>query len=206
MLKIWGRRNSVNVKKVVWAVEEMGLPYELTEAGMSFGLTKEPWFLAMNPNGLVPVIQDGETTLWESNAIVRYLGGQYGSGSLSPAGPAARAQADKWMDWSVTTLYPHFRDIFWNLVRERPENRDMQAVEKGCTRCGELLGMVDAVLARQPFLSGERLGIGDIPLGCYAYGYFELPISRPDLPNLTAWYQGLKARPAYRKAVVIPLT
>lgn len=206
MLKVWGRRNSVNVKKVLWTLEEAGAPYELTEAGMSFGLTTEPWFLAMNPNAMIPVIRDGDLVLWESNAIVRYLAARYAPGSLFPADPGPRAAADKWMDWGLATFFPIFREAFLTLVRVPPEQRDMAMVERNLARSGELLAIADAALARQPYLSGETLGIGDIPLGCYCYAWFELPISRPDLPNLAAWYARIKARPAYGKAVMVPLT
>lgn len=206
MLKIWGRRNSVNVKKVLWCAEEAGVASELTEAGMAFGLNNEPWFRALNPNGLVPLIRDGDVTLWESNAIVRYLAAKYAPGSLSAIDPGVRGQADKWMDWSVSAVAPAFRDVFWNLVRTAPEKRDMAAVAAGVERCGALFAIVDAELAQRPFLSGEDLGIGDIPLGCQAYGWFELPITRPDLPHFAAWYERLQARPAYRRTVAIGLT
>ncbi|SHF75277.1 Glutathione S-transferase [Modicisalibacter ilicicola DSM 19980] len=206
MLKIWGRTNSVNVKKVLWCAEELGLDFERIDAGGQFGLVDEPAYRQMNPNGLVPCIQDGDLVVWESNAIVRYLCAKYGAGVLYAEDPAERAAADKWMDWTTSTFAVPFRAIFWNLVRIPTAQRDIQAIDDGLETCTKLLPRVDEALAERPFLSGSRFGMGDIPLGCFAYLWFELPIERPALPNLDAWYQRLTTRPAYRKQVMIPVT
>jgi glutathione S-transferase len=206
MLTIWGRSNSNNVKKVLWCAEEIGLPYEAIPAGGAFGLTADPAYRAMNPNGLVPTIRDGDFVLWESNAIVRYLAGRYADGTLAPESPTLRASADRWMDWTTSSFAAPFRDVFWGMVRTPPDQRDMAAIEAGRARCASLLAMVDQALAEQPYLSGPSFGMGDIPLGCFAYAWFAMPIERPDLPHLSAWYERLSARPAYRKAVMIPLS
>jgi len=206
MLRIWGRGNSSNVKKVLWCAEEIGLAYEQIPAGGAFGIVGSPEYRAMNPNGLVPTIEDDGLVLWESNAIVRYLCAHYSAGLLYEEGPAARALADRWMDWSTTTFAAAYRDLVWNLVRTAPEARDMEAVEAGRKRFAEGLPIADAVLARQPFLSGERLGMGDFPLGVLIHAWFQLPIERPDLPALAAWYDRLMERPAYEKVVALPLT
>lgn len=206
MLKLWGRNNSTNVKKPLWCLEELKVPYTRIDAGGAFGIVGEPEFVAKNPNKLVPCLEDGELVLWESNAIVRYLAARYGEGSLWNTDPAQRAEADKWMDWATSTLAAPFRPVFWNMVRTAPEQRDMAAVQTGLAECSKLLTIVDQTLATQPYLSGESLGMGDIPLGCFAYAWFEMPIERPDLPHLRDWYDRLRQRPAYQVAVLTPLT
>lgn len=206
MLKIWGRANSTNVKKVLWCVEELGLDYERIDAGGAFGLVDDPAYRHLNPNGLVPTLQDGDLVLWESNAIVRYLADAYGGGELRADDPAARASAEKWMDWTSTSIAGPFRDLFWNVVRRSPEQRNEEELRSGRKRSGELLAIADAALAQQPYLSGETFGVGDIPLGCFAYAWFEMPIERPDMPALRAWYDRLRQRQPYQKAVMTPLT
>jgi glutathione S-transferase len=206
MLKIWGRVNSSNVRKVLWCAEELGLSYERIEAGGAHGVVNDPAYRALNPNGLVPCLEDDGLVLWESNAIVRYLAARHGAGTLWPEDAKVRAAADKWMDWTTSTFGPHYRDIFWNLVRRPPQERVAAEVSRGLDSCGRLLAIVDKALANQPYLSGEQVGIGDIPLGCSIYGWFTMPIERPDLPHLAAWYQRLTERPAFRKGVMTPLT
>ncbi|MCQ4258925.1 glutathione S-transferase [Stutzerimonas stutzeri] len=206
MLKLWGRGNSTNVKKPLWCLEELEVPYTRVDAGGVFGIVGEPDFIAKNPNKLVPCLEDGELVLWESNAIVRYLAAQYGQGVLWNTDPAQRAQADKWMDWATSTLAAPFRPVFWNMVRTAPDQRDMAAVQAALEECGRLLAIADQALSTQPYLSGESLGMGDIPLGCYAYAWFEMPIERPDLPHLRDWFDRLRQRPAYQAAVLTPLT
>jgi len=206
MLRIWGRANSTNVKKVLWCAEELGLQYERIDAGMEHGVVDEPRYRALNPNGLVPCLQDGDFVLWESNAIVRYLAGRHGTGTLMPRDERVRAQADKWMDWTSLSFSGPFRDVLWNLCRVPPDQRDAAAVERGAERCGQLMVIADAALRAQPYLSGEQFGMGDIPLGCIAYAWFAFPIERPAVPALARWYERLQQRPAYRKAVMIPLS
>ena len=207
MLKIWGRKNSSNVRKALWIAEELGLDYESLNAGGAFGVIDQPEYLAKNPNGVVPMIEDGEFVLWESNTIVRYLAAQYAPDSaLCPASAKARAQAEKWMDWATSTLAGPFRPVFWGVVRTPAEQRDWTQINNAVTQVERLLGIVDAALARQPYLSGDEFGVGDIPLGCFAYAWFEMPIERTELPHLKAWYERLQARPAFQKAVMTPLT
>lgn len=206
MLKIWGRHNSSNVRKVLWCAEEIGLAYESIEAGGAFGRTDDPHYRAMNPNGLVPAIEDHGLPLWESNTIVRYLSARYALGTLYPEDPAERALGEKWMDWTTSSFAVAFRDLFWGTLRTAPEARDEASIAAAQTRSGELLAIADATLAQQPWLSGERFAMGDIPLGSFAYAWFEMPIERPALPHLRDWYERLRQRPAYRKGVMTPLT
>lgn len=206
MLKVWGRANSTNVKKVLWCADELGLAVERIDAGGEFGIVDDPDYRALNPNGLIPCLQDDALVLWESNAIVRYLMAQYGDEPLTAHDPARRAEADKWMDWATSTLTAPFRDVFLNAVRLPPDQRDKAIRDRGITECAMLLARVNAVLAGQPWLSGEALGMGDIPLGCMAYAWFEMPIERPTLVHLERWYQRLIERASYQRQVMTSLT
>ncbi|WP_442682550.1 glutathione S-transferase family protein [Stenotrophomonas sp. JC08] len=206
MLKIWGRRNSSNVRKVLWCAEEIGLPYESIEVGGTFGGTQSAEYRALNPNGLVPVIEDHGLPLWESNAIVRYLAARYALGTLYPVDVAERARSEQWMDWTSASFAVAFRDLFWGVVRTAPADRDEARIAAALVRCSDLLAVADTALAQQPWLSGEQFAMGDIPLGAFAYAWFEMPIQRPELPHLADWYARLQQRPAYRKGVMTPLT
>jgi len=205
MLKIWGRVNSVNVKKVLFAAEELGLKYERIDAGREFGVVNTPQYKKMNPNSLVPTIDDGGFVLWESHAIVRYLAAKHATGTLWPVDLKQRADSDRWMDWAFT-FQASLRTVFWNLVRTPPEKRDMQAVEEGRKKCAELLSIPDEALANRPYFAGNELTIGDIPLGCHVQIWMRLPIERPAHPNLSRWFDRLSARAAFKKIVDIPLS
>ncbi|MBB4725552.1 glutathione S-transferase [Xanthomonas euvesicatoria] len=204
-ITLWGRRNSSNVRKVLWCAEEAGVAYASIEVGGAFGGNTTPEYRALNPNGLVPTLQDGALVLWESNAIVRYLAAQYAP-ALYPHAPAERALGDRWMDWTTSTFAGVFRDLFWGVLRTPEAERDHARIAAALTHSGELLARADAALAQQPYLSGEQFAMGDIPLGSFIYAWFEMPIERPELPHLQAWYTRLRARPAYRRAVMTALT
>ncbi|WP_416423127.1 glutathione S-transferase [Pseudomonas sp. App30] len=207
MLKVWGRKNSSNVRKVLWCAEELQLPYQAIDAGGAFGLVNEAEYRSKNPNGRVPMIEDGELVLWESNAIVRYLCAQYGGESTwFNADPAARASADKWMDWTTSTLADPFKPLFWGVLRTPAEQQDWVQINAAFKAVVEVLAVANEALAQQPYLSGSEVGMGDIPLGCFIYAWFEMPIERPPMPHLEAWYERLQQRPAYRKAVMTALT
>ena len=207
MLKIWGRKNSSNVRKPLWAAEELGLDYEALDAGGAFGVVDTPEYRAMNPNGRVPVIEDDGFVLWESNVIVRYLLAKHAPASnWYPADPQARAIADKWMDWATASFASPFRTVFWGVLRTPADQQDWPAIRAAIKECTELLAMADQALADTPYLSGGEIGMGDIPLGSFIYAWFEMPIERAPQPHLQAWYERLKQRPAYRKAVMTALT
>ncbi|MBM3572246.1 MAG: glutathione S-transferase [Alphaproteobacteria bacterium] len=201
MLKVWGRRNSSNVQKVMWAIGELKLPHERADIGGPFGGNRDAAYLAKNPNGLVPTIEDGDFVLWESNAIVRYLAAKHDLGGLCPSHLQERASADRWMDWQVSTLGAAIFPMFWNLVRTPADKRDMKAVEESRVKTGEALKILDAQLARADFVAGKRFTMGDIPVGIMAYRWFAFPIERPNLPALKAWYDRLAARPAFQEHV-----
>lgn len=206
MLVIWGRNNSVNVQKVLWCCEEMAVAYRRIDAGGAFGVVNTPAYRKLNPNGLVPTIEDDGFVLWESNAIVRYLAAKPGAGGLWPADPKARARADQWMDWQVSTFWPAIRTLFMGLVRTPEPERDQQAIESSRLKTAEALAIVDAALESHPFLAGDAFSMGDIPLGCGIWRWMALPIERPPLPNVQRWFDALAARPAFRKIVMLPLT
>ncbi len=205
MLKIWGRTNSINVQKVMWTVAELGLAHERQDAGMAHGVVNEPWYAEINPNKLVPAIDDDGVVLWESNVIVRYLAGKHAAGTLMPTDPVARAKAEMWMDWQQTSL-PGFGTMFIGLIRTPPEKRDMAAIRAGQESTAAGLRLVDKYLADRSYMLGDRLTVADIPLGCVAYRWYGLPIERPQLPNLRAWYQRLTQRAAFKQHVMLPIT
>ena len=206
MLRIWGRVNSVNVKKVLWCAGELGLAYERIEAGMEHGVVGTPEYQRLNPNARVPTIDDEGFVLWESHAIVRYLSLKHGLGTLCPEDIRQRADADRWMDWTTAQLSGTFREVFWGMVRTAPEKRDLAFIEKNRLATAQTLDIVDKVLARQPFIAGERLTMGDIPLGCHVHLWMKMPIERPAHPHLSAWHGRLLEREAFRKSVDTPLT
>ena len=206
MLKIWGRRNSINVQKVLWTAEFCGLPYNSIEVGGAFGGTDTPQYLAMNPNKVVPTLQDGDVTIWESNSIVRYLAAKYGKDELYPADPAIRSHAERWMDWQLSTLGTPMRDLFWGYVRTPPEKRDPAALQRAFELASAAFRILDANLASHAFVAGDNFTMGDVPVGCFTYRWFSLPLDRPDLPHLARWYESLQTKPGYRKHIMVTMT
>ena len=207
MLKVWGRINSSNVRKVLWCVEELKLPYESIDAGGAFGVVDTPQYKAMNPNGRVPLIEDDGFALWESNTIVRYLLARYAPGSAWYAADVqARARADRWMDWTTSTFAEAFKPLFWGIVRTPEQEQDWIAINAAHKVCAQHLLVVEQALAEHPYLSGDEPGMGDIPLGSFIYSWFEMSIDHAPMPCLEAWYERLKARPAYQKAVMTAVT
>ena len=195
-LKIWGRMSSINVKKVVWTAQELGLEFQRNEAGGQFGLVKTPEYLRLNPNALVPVMEDGDFVLWESNVIVRYLCAKHSPGQLYPSDLRERFEAERWMDWQQTTFNPASRQGFWQLIRTAPEKRNAQAIRDSNAAVEALLATLDAQLGRHAFVAGDHFTMADMALGCEAHRWFGLPQPRESWPNVERWYQGLRARQA----------
>ena len=206
MVKIRGRTNSINVQKVLWCAGEIGLKYERVDAGLQFGKNREDWYLAMNPNGLVPTIEDDGLVLWESHTIVRYLAAKYGDGKLYPADLRTRADGERWMDWALSTLFLDSRNLFWELIRTPPEKRNPELIERSRKSLCDIWGRLDRALAGRKYVAGSDLTVGDIPVGAWAFRWYALPIERPELKNLRAWYERLTERPAYREHVMLPLS
>lgn len=204
MLKIWGRASSINVQKVMWLVAELGIAHERVDAGGVFGKTDTPEFAKLNPSRLVPVIEDGEFSLCESGAIIRYLAARHGRGTLLPDTLEGVAKADQWMEWTAFALYGDIiSTLFWGLVRTSAAERNVAAIATAEKRAGDRLAILDAHLAGRPYILGDHLTVADIPAGALMYRYFTLPIARPPLPNVAAWYARLGQRAAYAKHVMI---
>jgi glutathione S-transferase len=206
MLTIWGRRNSINVQKVLWCCGELKLKYQRIDAGMEHGVNNTPEYRAMNPNGLVPTINYDGFVLWESHAILRYLCGIHGVGTLWPGSPRAFAEADRWMEWYNTTMWNNLRPVFWNLVRMAPEKRDMAQVNESLKRLAANLEIADAHLANHRYFGGDQFTMGDIPMGVAAFRWFNMAIDRPPFRHLEAWFARIMQRPAFKEHCAAPLT
>lgn len=208
MRQLLGRANSSNVMKVIWLLEEMGLPYERKDVGGAFGGNDTAEYRAMNPNGVVPTLVEDDFVLWESNVILRYLAASHEAGSqFWPRDLHARANVDRWMDWQQTTLGAPMTVVFWGLVRTAPEKRDMVAIGKAAARLGELYGVLDRVLAGSDYIGGPALSLCDMAIAVHAHRWFSFEgIEKPEQPHLRAWYDRLLARPAYKQHVAAPMT
>ena len=206
VIKIWGRNTSSNVQKVMWAIGEIGLPHQRIDIGGSFGQNREPGYLAMNPNGLVPTLEEDDGfLLWESNSIVRYLAAKHKA--LEPTDLRERALASKWMDWQLSVAGPAIFGCFWGLIRTPPDKRDHAAIEDSKKKTTAAMAMMDQQLAKTAYLAGDEFSYGDIPVGIIAYRYCQLVPERPPLPNFERWYAAISARQAFKDHVAaVPLT
>ncbi|MBC8242512.1 MAG: glutathione S-transferase family protein [Alphaproteobacteria bacterium] len=205
MLKVYGRTSSVNVQKVMWVIGELGLEYERMDVGGAFGQNDQDWYLALNPMGRVPVLDDDGYILWESHSIIRYLARKHASG-LYPSDPQACADVDKWMDWQIGFQQPAITPAFWNLIRTAEADRDMAAVQASSAETAKLYRMVDQHLQGRDFMAGNSFSIADVPVGAMTYRWYGLEVEHPDYPNLRAWYERLTQRPAYQEHVMLPIT
>jgi glutathione S-transferase len=207
VIKIWGRNTSANVQKVMWAVGEIGLPHERIDIGGPFGKNREPAYLAMNPNGLVPTLEEEDGfLLWESNSIVRYLAAKHRAGVLEPADLRARALAGAWMDWQLSVLGPAIFACFWGLIRTPPENRNHAAIEESKKQTTAAMSILDSALAKTAYVAGDAFSYGDIPVGVIANRYRALVAERPPLRHFERWYAAISARQAFKDQVAaVPL-
>jgi len=209
MIKIWGRKTSSNVQKAMWAVGELNLEHERIDIGGAFGKNKEPAYLAMNPNGLVPTLEEEDGfLLWESNSVVRYLAGKHDrNGALEPKDPKQRALASQWMDWQLSVVGPAINQAFWGLIRTAPEKRDMAAIKTSQEKTTDAMKMLDARLSKAPYVAGSSFSYGDIPVGIMCYRFVQLVPERPSMPNLDRWYDMISRRKAFQDHVgAVPLT
>ena len=206
MLTIWGRMSSINVKKVVWTAQELGLDFERREAGGVFGVVSTPDYLRMNPNATVPVLDDDGFILWESNVIVRYLWAKHSPAGLYPAELRQRFDAERWMEWQQTTVNPASRPGFWQLVRTPADQRDAQQIAASNANVEPLMAMLDAHLSQREFMAGAHFSMADIPLGCEVHRWFGLPQQRAARPHLSRWFERLCARPASRGVLDMALS
>jgi len=209
MIKIWGRKTSSNVQKAMWAVGELNLEHERIDIGGAFGKNKEPAYLAMNPNGLVPTLEEEDGfLLWESNSVVRYLAGKHDrSGVLEPKDTKQRALASQWMDWQLSVVGPAIHHAFWGLIRTPPEKRDTAAIKTSQEKTTDAMKMLDARLSKTQYVAGTSFSYGDIPVGIMCYRFVQLVPERPSMPNLDRWYEVISKRKAFQDHVgAIPLT
>jgi len=202
-LTIWGRHTSSNVQKLLWGCAEMGVDYSRPEMAGKFGFTEE--YLSMNPNRVVPTIDDDGFILWESNACLRYLAEKHGRGTLWPEDPHVRADADRWMDWQTATFWPALRPVFHQLIRTPPDQQNREMIEQGIKSAGEISAVLDAALADRPFVAGDAFTMGDIPIGGVIYRWYAMDIARPERPHIQAWYERLQERPGFAEHIMIPL-
>ncbi|MDP4003011.1 glutathione S-transferase family protein [Methylobacterium sp. NEAU K] len=202
MRKLWGRLTSVNVQKAVWGLDETGLDYERIDAGGAYGVVDDPAYRALNPNGLVPTLEEDGFALWESNAILRYLAATSPALAL-PDDPHARAPTEQWLDWQATSFTPAMRDAFWQLYRTADPDRRL--IENSLKQGEAMAAILDARLADRDFVAGDRFGIADIALGCAAHRWLNLPVNRVERPALRRWYERIAARPAASRALGEPI-
>lgn len=196
MRRLWGRLSSVNVQKAVWGLEELGLPYERVEAGGAFGRVRDPDYLAMNPNGLVPVLEEDGFVLWESNAILRHLARGHEAHGLWPEDLRAAALADQWLDWQATRFTPATRDAFWQTVRTPADRRDQATIDRSVAASEECAAILDAHLMGRAYMVGERFTVADIAVAAATHRWLHLDVPRIERPALRAWYARVRERPA----------
>lgn len=207
-LTIWGRANSVNVQKVLWCLAELHVPYHRIDAGLQFGKNDQPDYLAMNPNGRIPTLVDGDYVLWESNSVMRYLCMAYGEGSpIYPQSPKVRAGVDRWLDWTLSTLQPLDRPVFWGLVRTPLEKRDMVQIQKDADAEGVVWRVVETQLASRRFIEGDQFTIADVALGAFARRWLGVEgVTKSKLPNLERWFDEIAQRPGFVQFVAPPMS
>lgn len=205
MLKVWGRTTSSNVQKVLWTCAELDVAFERVDWGGPFGGNKDPAYLAMNPNGLVPTVRDGDLVIWESNTIVRYLCAKHGGERLHPRDPARRTHVERWMDWQLASLNAPMGAMLLGYYRTPAEQRDAAALESARRRAIELWSMVEDQLARGQYLAGDTLTLADICVGIWGYRWHVYPIERPRLPRLEAWCERLASSPGFAAHVAGPV-
>lgn len=205
MITVWGRASSSNVQSVMWCIAELGLPHERIDAGLMYGVNNTPDYLAMNPNGTVPTLIDGEgPALWESGAILRYLANTYADDAFWPKDPLKRADVDRWAEWGKVSVQMNFNaPIFWPVVRLPVETRNEEAVQAAIATFENKLRIAQDQLRHRTFLVGEQLTLADIQFGHILYRYFELEIDRADLPEIRRYYEMLTSMPNYRTHVMI---
>ncbi len=218
IIHLWGRISSLNVRKVVWTAQELGIDFQRTDAGAAFGVTTTPEYLRKNPNGLVPLLEDGDFVLWESNAIVRYLCARYGEAqALYPTDLRARFNAERWMDWQQTTFNRAGGPAFLQLVRTAPDARNVELIRQSVAATEPLLTMLDRHLQHSAYLAGDSFGMADIPMGCEMHRWWGMRhaafeaagVARQELqsfPHVQRWFGKLQQRPAIRGVLDIALS
>jgi glutathione S-transferase len=205
VIKIWGRASSSNVQALMWAIEELALPHQRQDAGFIYGGNDTPDFLAMNPNGTVPVLQDGENKpIWETGAILRYVAEKYAGDAFWPKDAEERAEVDKWAEWAKINVALKFTaPVFWRVVRTAPSKQDPEAIKQAISVLNGFLAVAETQLGKQSFLASSNLSLADIQFGHLLYRYFDIEIERASFPNIESYYCRLSEREAFKKHVAI---
>lgn len=200
VLRVLGRQSSINVRKVLWTCEEIGIDYTQEDWGVGFASTRTPEFLAINPNGLVPVIECDDGILWESNTICRYLASRHDRADLLPADPWPQALVERWMDWQATELNGAWRGAFQGLVRKDPAYADTAAIDASVRDWSAKMEILEKTLSMSgPFLTGNDFTLADVVIGLSVNRWLHTPIERPVLPAVAAYFERLRDRPAFRR-------
>jgi glutathione S-transferase len=207
---LWGRNTSSNVQKPMWLFEELGINYERIDIGGSYGKNNEPEYLKLNPNGLVPTLDDNGFILWESNSITRYIASKYRAESMYPGDLKRRADIERWMDWGIS-LSNAFNKAFVGILRTAPEKRDLTQILASCRATETALRVLNTQLQDRDWICGDHFTLADIAIGINCYRWYRVPFSAvgfeiPKLANLEAWFERLQARPAYQKVVMITIS
>lgn len=189
----------------MWAIGELGLPYERNDVGFIYGGNGTAEFLAMNPNGTVPVLKDGDKeAIWETGAILRYLAAQYGGNDFWPTDHSARANVDKWTEWAKINIAMKFTaPVFWRTVRTAPSKRDLLAIENALGELNKFLTVAERQLGRHSYLASNDFTLADVQFGHVLYRYFDIDIERPDWPNIRVYYARLCERLAFLEHVMV---
>jgi glutathione S-transferase len=207
-LTIWGRANSVNVMKVLWCLAELDIAYERIDAGMQFGKNNEAEYLAMNPNARVPTLVDGDYVLWESNSVMRYLCMAYGQGTpIYPQDPKQRAAVDRWLDWTLSTVQPVDRPVFWALVRTPKEKQDMARIQKDADAAAPVWAIADRQLSTRLYFEGDQFTIADIAVGAFARRWLGFTgIEKPAFAHVERWYGDIASRPSFATQLAVAMS
>lgn len=206
MFKIWGRKTSSNVQKVLWTCAELDIKFERVDIGGPFGGNKEAAYLAMNPNGLVPTVEDNGLIIWESNTIIRYLAATRGGERLHPGDLAQRTEVERWMDWQLASLNQPMSTLLVGYYRTPVDKRDPAALEAARQRGSELWAIVERQLEGRSYIARGAFTFADICLGIFAHRWHVYPIERPNLPRLKAWYDRVAERPGFRAHIAGPVS
>jgi glutathione S-transferase len=200
MLKIYGYVESINVRKVLWACQELALPFERIDWGGRFASTAQPRFRAMNPVGMVPVVDDEGVIVWESNVILRYLASSRGRSDLLPTNPAERAHVEQWMDWQASDFNNSWRVVFQALVRANPAFQDSAAIEQSASQLTGMVGILDDVLSGTgAFIAGDQFTLADIPIGLSVHRWRSIPRAWPRFSSVARYYERLLERPGFQQ-------
>lgn len=200
MLKIYGRANSINVRKVLWAADEIGIPYSREDWGRGFQPLTNPAFLAINALALIPAIEDDGFVLSESNTIIRYLAAKHGRTDLLPSDPKGRAEVERWMDWQLADLSNAWRGSFLALIAKAPMPGGDEVIQASLKNWPQKMGMIEDQLKKTGgYIARSNFTLADIPIGLTVHRWFasDLPIERPDLPATTDYYERLSERPPF---------